>query len=179
MHVLDCAKTELKRRELVNKLHRGRFRLWQESRRFAQTSCPKVSERLVWHSKLDQLPRTFPLGYLLRQCPLRTVTADGPLNCDTASGPARLVPRCSDAGCRRLTMSCTWGRDQCDDAPSSSPLLPRCPDLLPSAGAGRNRHPLRETLMQQTGATATGYAVAIDQQGDKPGQELDSGGLFA
>ena len=91
MHVLDCVKTELKRRELVNKLHRGRFRLWQESRRFAQTSCPKVSERLVWHSKLDQLPRTFPLGYLLRQCPLRTVTADGPLNCDTASGPARLV----------------------------------------------------------------------------------------
>jgi len=33
--------------------------------------------------------------------------------------------------------------------------------------------------MQQTGATATRYAVAIDQQGDKPGQELDSGGLFA
>ena len=32
--------------------------------------------------------------------------------------------------------------------------------------------------MQQTGATATRYAVAIDQQGDKPGK-LDSGGLFA
>ena len=31
-----------------------------------------------------------------------------------------------------------------------------------------SHHPLRETLMQQTGATATRYAVAIDQQGDKP-----------
>jgi hypothetical protein len=29
------------------------------------------------------------------------------------------------------------------------------------------------------GRTATRYAVAIDQQGDKPGQDLDSGGLFA
>jgi hypothetical protein len=43
--VCDCAETELKRRELVNKLHRGRFRLWQESRRYSQTSCPKVSEK--------------------------------------------------------------------------------------------------------------------------------------
>jgi hypothetical protein len=35
-----------------------------------------------------------------------------------------------------------------------------------------SHHPLRETLMQQTGATATRYAVAIDQQGDN---QLDSG----
>jgi hypothetical protein len=39
-----------------------------------------------------------------------------------------------------------------------------------------SHHPLREILMQQTSATTTRYAVAIDQQGDK---QLDSGGLFA